>query len=289
MQDTPRNTADTSLIAAVGWLAAHHGQPFTETALRARLPQGFEMAGPDAAVRALDATGLKARPLDRPVTRIDTGSLPALIFEKEGRARLLLGLDTRADTAEIYDPVTRDAKTLSAAQLRALTQQTLLVAPKEAVVTSRLSPDAVAIDPEQNHWLWSELRRHKGAWAQVALAALGVNLAGLALPIFVMNVYDRVIPNLAMVTLWTLALGVAIALILDMLLKVLRTSVLERAGRRIDLKVASSLFQQALSVKLLKREGSAASLASQIRDFEAVREFFSSLSFVALIDLTRKD
>ena len=74
-------------------------------------------------------------------------------------------------------------------------------------------------------------------------------------------------------------------MLLDLLLKILRTTVLERTGRRVDLKIASTLFQQALSVKLLKREGSAASLASQIRDFESVREFFSSSSFVAMIDV----
>mgnify|MGYP001824743895 CR=1 FL=1 len=243
------------------------------------------MAGPDAAVRALDATGLKARALDRPVTRIDTGSLPALIFDADGRARLLLGLDTRADTAEVYDPVSRDAKTLSVAQLRAETKQSLLVAPKEAVVTSRLSPDAVAIDPEQSHWLWSELRRHKGAWAQVALAALGVNLAGLALPIFVMNVFDRVIPNLAFVTLMTLAIGVVLAMVLDLFLRMLRSAIIQRVSRRADLSIASKLFGYALRQRILARSGGAAGAITNLRDFEIVRDFFTSSTLVALIDL----
>ena len=283
--DTGATDSASSLIAAVGWLAAHHGQPFTETALKARLPQGFEADGADAAERTLDATGLKARALDRPVTRIDTGSLPALIFDANGRARILLGLDNDANRAEVFDPVSRQPADVTLTELRAQAQQTLLVAPKEAVVTSRLSPEAVNIDPESSHWLWSELRRHKSAWAQVALAALGVNLAGLALPIFVMNVFDRVIPNLAFVTLMTLAIGVVLAMVLDLFLRMLRSAIIQRVSRRADLAIASKLFGYALRQRILARGGGAAGAITNLRDFEIVRDFFTSSTLVSLIDL----
>jgi len=88
-----------------------------------------------------------------------------------------------------------------------------------------------------------------------------------------------------MVTLWTLAIGVGLALMLDLLLKLIRGNVLELAGRRIDMKIAATLFQHAMDIKLLSRKGGASGIASQIRDFESVRDFFTSSSFIALIDL----
>jgi ATP-binding cassette subfamily C protein LapB len=129
------------------------------------------------------------------------------------------------------------------------------------------------------------VRANWGNWAQVLVAALCLNTLSLALPIFVMNVYDRVIPNLAFVTLWTLATGVVIALALDLVIRTVRSNVLETIGRRVDVKVASSLFAQAMNAQLLARPGGAAGIASTIRDFEVVREFFASSTFVAIIDV----
>ncbi|MEM7321317.1 MAG: ATP-binding cassette domain-containing protein, partial [Pseudomonadota bacterium] len=97
-------------------------------------------------------------------------------------------------------------------------------------------------------------------------------------------VYDKVIPNLAFVTLWTLALGVALALGLDLLLRLLRNGLLDRIGSHVDLAVGSNLFAHAMNVRLLNRPGGAAGIAATIRDFENVREFFASATFVAIID-----
>jgi len=153
------------------------------------------------------------------------------------------------------------------------------------ILASRQDQAAEFSTDDRDHWFWKPVRRNWSAWLQILVAALGINLMGLALPIFVMNVYDRVIPNLALVTLWTLAFGVVLALGLDLLLKLIRTHVLERAGRRIDLAIAADMFRHAMSIRLLSRKGGAATVASQIRDFDAVRDFFTSSSFVAVIDL----
>ena len=100
-----------------------------------------------------------------------------------------------------------------------------------------------------------------------------------------MNVYDRVIPNLAIPTLWALASGVVIALLIDFLLKQLRAMVLDQTGRRVDMKVASTLFEHAMDLKMSARRGPAGFVANQIREFETVRDFFTSSSFVAITDL----
>ena len=195
-------------------------------------------------------------------------------------------MNKKEDKAELIDPVSKQASEEQLTKLaKSIEPDILLVAPKEAITASRLSPQAKDIDHDQQHWLWSELRSHKGAWAQVALAALGVNLAGLALPIFVMNVFDRVIPNLAFVTLTTLTVGVCLALALDLVLRLLRSAIIQRVSRRTDLAVASQLFSIALRQRMLARQGGAAAAITNLRDFETLRDFFTSSTLVSLIDL----
>ena len=119
----------------------------------------------------------------------------------------------------------------------------------------------------------------------MALAALCINVLGLALPIFVMNVYDRVIPNLAFVTLWTLVAGLLIAFAMDWGLRMVRAGVLDRIGRRLDIGISATLFRHALSLRPTTMPGGALGTATFLRDFEAVREFFGSQSLTAAIDL----
>ncbi|MEM0948601.1 MAG: type I secretion system permease/ATPase [Pseudomonadota bacterium] len=278
--------AEGNALNTAGWMARHHSLPYSEVAVRDRLPEGFGAEGPDGLVRALEAVGLKARVLTRSLGRIDPGSLPAVLIRRDGRYAILVGLDAAGKQAVIVDPVTEDAEELSFRQLRRLVRRkVLLTAPKTAVTASRLSPDAAAIDTGEGHWLWSELGRHREAWLQVLLVALGVNLASLAVPIFVMNVFDRVIPNLAFVTLVTLAIGVALALGLDLILRLLRGAIIQRVSRRADLALASRLFAIAMRQRILSRQGGAAGAITNIRDFEAVRDFFTSSTVVSLIDL----
>ncbi len=267
-------------------MARHHDQPFLETGVRARLPDDIWLQEDGGLLRALEEVGLRARRIKRAVHRIDPGALPTVLLTRDGAPLILVGLDPKAKAAAVVDPETGISEDLPTRALkRRLTGSIILVTPVEAPTQSRLSPAAQQIAPDGGHWLWSELARHKSAWFQVFLAALGVNLAGLALPIFVMNVFDRVIPNLAFVTLITLALGVALALGLDLLLRLLRSTIIQRVSRRADLALASRLFQLALAQRILKREGGASGAITNLRDFEVVRDFFTSSTLVSIIDL----
>ncbi|WP_209080825.1 type I secretion system permease/ATPase [Shimia sp. R9_3] len=289
MADPDLSTPSSELRSAldvVAWLARYHGRPFVKTGVTGRLPEGFETDGALGLIRALDVVGLKAKKVKRSLSQLDRGSLPAVLMTKSAAPKILVGLDDKTRTASIVDPATNESDEVPTRSLsRQLTGEVLLVASKEASTSSRLSPDAQKIAPNGGHWLWSELARHKSAWLQVFLAAFGVNLAGLALPIFVMNVFDRVIPNLAFVTLITLAIGVGLALGLDLLLRLLRSAIIQRVSRRADLALASRLFQMALAQKILARKGGATGAITNLRDFEVVRDFFTSSTLIALIDL----
>ncbi len=134
------------------------------------------------------------------------------------------------------------------------------------------------------HWFWSAASRFRASYAQVIVACFLVNVLALAAPLFIMNVYDRVIPNLTIPTLWALAAGVALAIIFDFLLKIVRAQVVDETGRRIDMSVTGRLFDHLLEVRSDARPKSTGALASHIRDFDNVRDVLTSSAVIALTD-----
>ena len=146
------------------------------------------------------------------------------------------------------------------------------------------TPGAKVGTSAKKHWLWPTVLTFWPAWIQVIFAALIINILALASPLFIMNVYDRVIPTLAIPTLWALASGVVLAIGFDFVLKQVRSHVLDRTSRRVDMKVSSTIFQHALSIPMAQRPVTVGGFANQIREFESVREFFTSASVVAATD-----
>ncbi|MEM1076156.1 MAG: type I secretion system permease/ATPase [Pseudomonadota bacterium] len=273
-------------LAVVQWLARRFDCAFTPDAVFSRLPRDLNFQRPAGLARALQTVGLKSRLIERDPARIDAVALPVVLFPKSGGVLILTQIDKHAGLATTVDPTGAGLeREIKLRKLRRLVRRDmLLVTPAEDKTHARLAPQAVALAPSVGHWFWSPVRANWRSWMQIALAALLLNLMTLALPLFVMNVYDKVIPNLAYVTLATLAVGVGIALFLDLVLRTIRGNVIENISRRVDLKVAAALFHQAMQARLLDRPGGAAGIASTIRDFEVVREFFASATFVALID-----
>jgi len=142
----------------------------------------------------------------------------------------------------------------------------------------------LAAEIERPHWLASTLAPFWRTYVQVALAALFVNIIALASPLFVMNVYDRVLPNHATSTLWVLAIGVSLALLFDLLLKSARASLIDYAGRKADVRLSHLLFDKILNSTLASRPLSTGEYASRITQYEFVREFFTSNTVAVLID-----
>ncbi|MDF4652633.1 ABC transporter transmembrane domain-containing protein, partial [Vibrio parahaemolyticus] len=107
----------------------------------------------------------------------------------------------------------------------------------------------------------------------------------LVIPLFTMNVYDRVVPNQAFSTLWVLVAGVSVIIIFDWLLRKARGVVTDTAGKYIDNKLSSILFSKVMGMKLEHRPASVGAFARQLQDFDSVRDFFTSASLVTLVDL----
>ncbi len=138
---------------------------------------------------------------------------------------------------------------------------------------------------KEKQWFWGVLRYYAPIYRHVAFASIVVNIIATASPLFAMNVYDRVVPNNAVETLWVLASGIILAYILDFILKNLRHHFVDIAGRNADVVLSSMLMEKVLTMKLDVRPDSTGAIVNNIREFESLRDFFSSSTLLTCIDI----
>ncbi len=138
---------------------------------------------------------------------------------------------------------------------------------------------------QQKHWFWSTLKLSIGQYKEVLYASFLINLFVLASPLFTMNVYDRVVPNNAIETLWVFAAGVSIIYIMDTFAKFTRTYLLESAAKKSDIIMSSIIFEKVLDLKMANHPASVGSFANNLKDFDNIRGFLTNATMAALIDL----
>jgi ATP-binding cassette subfamily C protein LapB len=269
------------LAGCLETLAALLGRPVSSGALAAALPLEQGRLTPALAVRALERQGFEAKIVRRPLGAIAEPTLPCLLF-LDGREACLLVARRPGNRALIARPETgRGEIEVDLAELEGRYAGHALLA-KPAL---RLEHDRGAAASREASWFWGPIRAAWPIYSEVALAALLINLFALASPLFVMNVYDRVVPNQAIETLWALAIGVVTVFVFDFILRNLRGYFVDSAGKIADIKLASRIYEQMLGLKMAARPGSAGAFASNLREFESLRDFFTSASLVAVIDL----
>ncbi|MDD7912151.1 type I secretion system permease/ATPase [Pseudovibrio exalbescens] len=270
------------LVEAIKYIARTYGNFATDSVILAGLP--LDMGGlPIKLVeRAAANCGMRALTVTKSVTQIPAISLPALLVMEDSTLRVLVDINQDHEEATLVDPLAPDQKqTASFEALKALySNHAIFFKP-----TSRSAENEGLGNEGGGHWFWSTIKSFWRDYTHVAIAALVINTLALASPLFVMNVYDRVLPNFAIPTLWALAAGVILALVFDAVLKTARTSIINVTGKQADLALASKIFAHALSIDMQNRPSSTGQFANHIKEFEAVREFFTSSSLVALIDL----
>jgi|TARA_B110000483_G_scaffold106261_1_gene129706 ATP-binding cassette subfamily C protein LapB len=135
----------------------------------------------------------------------------------------------------------------------------------------------------KDHWFWGTIYQNSGIYFQVFSASVFINIFQLVSAFYIMTVYDRVIPNNAIDSLIALTIGVAIVLLFDFVLKMLRSYFTDLAGAELDRVVSDKIFKKIVSHDNAVL-GSPAAVATSVREFEGVRDFFSSASLVAMID-----
>lgn len=135
------------------------------------------------------------------------------------------------------------------------------------------------------HWFWGAFHQNWWTYGQIILAAIMINFFSLGSSVFIMTVYDRVIPNNAVDSLVALCIGMFIVISFDFLLKFLRAYFIDTAGQKVDLKVAKGIFDRIMKLKLATQKGSTGGLVNTVREFESLRDFCTSATLATVVDI----
>ncbi len=270
------------LIECLILLAQEQGRTISTSALLAGfpLPQDGSI-GPDLFMRAAQRLNLSARIIKRPLnTLARSPALPCILVLKDQQACILKSC--KNGVLETVFPETPNAPTnMTVEELEKLYIGYSFFVKGQMELDKRTGPPPIL---EKQNWFWGAIKKHKRIYYDVFIAAFITNILALANPIFIMNVYDRVLPNNAFDTLWGLSIGVFVAFFFDFLLKNLKSHFLDVAGRKADIQISSSIFERILGMKMIARPPSAGALASHVREFETLRDFFTSATLVSIID-----
>lgn len=270
------------LLECLLLVARAHDITTTRETLLAGLPLNGQALSPSLFPRAAARAGLNTKLVaTAELSRLNTALFPVVLLLQDNRACLLGDIvDDRATV--VFPELGESPVVMTVAELQTrYTGRALYVRPVHRF-------DARVADvarPQEGHWFWSAIRAHRSLYRDVLLAAFMINLFALAMPLFVMNVYDRVVPNHATDTLWVLAAGVLIVLCADAGLRVMRGWFIDLAASRVDVSLSASIMERVLGVTLAERPASVGSFASGLQAFESVRSFIGSATVVAFIDL----
>jgi len=257
--------------------------PTSKESLMAGLPIQSEEITPDIFKRAADRAGLKSSFKQKTLNEIPNLILPCILVLKNNQACVLESIDHQTQQATVIFPETKEGKTvvgLDALEAEYLgyaiylTQKQFLAEKKENLVGFK-----------EGHWFWGTLWDSRSVYRDVLVASIVINLFILAGPLFVMNVYDRIVPNNAVESLWVLAIGVTVIYMFDILLKFLRSYFLEVAGKKSDVLMSAKLFEQTLGLTMANRGGSIGAFANNLREFDSIRNFFTSGTIASIVDL----
>jgi ATP-binding cassette, subfamily C, bacterial LapB len=272
-----------ALLECLLYVCRHNRLATTRDALTSGLPLENAKLNPELFKRSAERLRL--------AVSVQQSAIPALIQPQADitlllnnhRACQLLKVDESNHFAQVVFPdLSPEPVTISLADLAAEYTGYALVTKQNFIFDSR-TPEVGKV--KIRHWFWGTLAENKGIYRDVMVAALLINIFALAMPLFTMNVYDRVVPNKAVETLWVLGIGVALIVTGDLLLRSMRAYFLDWASARIDVKLSSQIMEKVLGTRYEAKPTSVGSFASNLRSFESVRDFITSATVVTLIDL----
>lgn len=278
--------ADSSvdpLLQCLVFLTAHYGRAKSPQALVSGLAYGEDNMRPALFCEAAERINLKAKIVQRKnINKILTPVLPAVLVMKGEQACVLLKVSKNEKSAIIWSPETQSERSVKFSDLnKAYSGYAIYVHPKPEFDNS----ESAHQEDHDRHWFWGPMLECKSIYARVAVAAILVNIFGLTSPIFIMNIYNRVIPNNAIETGWVLGIGALTVFVFDFIIRNLRGYFIDLAGRRIDIIAGRRIYDQLLNMKLADRPASSGSFANMLRDFDSVRDFITSATLTTVIDL----
>ncbi|WP_394208833.1 type I secretion system permease/ATPase [Enterovibrio calviensis] len=271
------------LLQSLVYVSRYFGQSNSPDALVSGLPISDGYLSPFLFPRAAERAGIDAKETRMGLADLSSLLCPCVLLLKGNEACVLLGIDQKKGEAEIVAPHTET--TSNVVQITDLEEEYLgrVFLLKKRFRYDERSPEI--LKERTGHWFWSTLWESKSIYRDVLIASVFINTFAIATPLFSRIVYDKIVPNLAFESLWVLASGVFVIFIFDLVLKMLRSYFIDISGKKSDLLISARIFQKVMGIRMEARPPSVGAFARHMQEFESIRDFFTSASVSALIDL----
>jgi ATP-binding cassette subfamily C protein LapB len=278
----PLSRTEDALLSCLQLITHLHGLPCNTDSVLAGLPLVNDKLTPELFARAADRTGLSVKVVERvELADINGIVLPVILLLQDNQACVLLEMNVESHMCLVRYRLQDKPEQVTLSTLQSVyLGHAIFCKP-----VSSLAPGGERVSWEERHWLWSALAHSWRIYRDVLLATLLINVFATVSPLFTMNIYNRVVPNQAMETLWVMTLGISLIYLFDLLVKTLRVHFLEIAGKKADVMMSSRIFEQVLGIRMEHQPASVGNFVSQLREFESVRHFITSSTVIALIDL----
>ncbi len=238
--------------------------------------------------RAASRAGLISSLVRKDLNEMSPLIMPAILLLKDNSVCILTGCDLHKEHAHVIIPELGETEQwVSFDDLRSeyLGFAFYIKQNPKYIDIDTDTEDEVHPPKKERHWFWDTIKFSTSIYRDTIIASMLINFFVLATPLFTMNVYDRVVPNAAVETLWVLAIGVLIIFIFDTILKFIRAYFLETAGKKNDIIMSSLLFERVMDLKMDVYPKSIGTFANHIKEFSTVSSFFASATMSIIIDL----
>ena len=279
-----RRVVDT-LLESLLFLSKYYQRATTKESLVAGIAMYGDVMTVDKFIKSSKRIGLISKFVKRDkINNISKLALPAVIMMDNNRSAVLLDYDIEKNTSSLIIPGLSEGEIeMSLEELENQYDGHALIIKPAYNFKNRVTNDVIV--PEPKKWFWGAMKRNKDIYIRVAIAALFINMFVIATPLFTMNVYDRVLPNNAIDTLWALAIGIFTIMVFDFILKLVRAYYIGKAGKRADVVMSNKIFDQLLNLRLEEKPASTGMFVNRLQSFESVREFFATATVATLVDI----
>ena len=218
--------------------------------------------------------GLKTHHKKLPLDQIQKHMLPCIAVSKSGMSVMLVDFDSK--TATIKRAKLDEKEVISRLALQNYDQFVFITKPEKESAVLEVG------EKEDKSWFYTPIKKEWRSYIEVAVLTLFINIFGLALPLFTMNVYNRVIPNFATETLFVLAFGVGIILLFDVILKSSRVHIMEKVTKKLSNHFEEELFKKVLSIQSSHDHYLVGTKTNLFRELSVVKDFFATKVISAL-------
>ncbi|MGO2232554.1 type I secretion system permease/ATPase [Marinomonas sp. UCMA 3892] len=273
------------LLDCLVLLSKYFHNPYTSDGIASGLPITDNAMTPELFQRAAKRIGISTRFVKRPLVKIPNMVMPAVLLLRDQQACILLELDKKQGTAKILRPESGEGEIILPIDKLAESCTGYCFFVRPLYQFDKRSEKSDEKENKKGHWFWGTISGSWRIYRDVFIASLLINIFAVASPLFVMNVYDRVVPNNAFDTLWVLAIGAAVVYLFDFLLRTLRAYFIDIAGKKSDILISAAIFSRVNNITMASRPKSVGAFAKNLQEFESIRDFITSASITTLVDI----